>query len=170
MTPEQLMANIAKNSRALCTPEVMNRKASGVPQSMNYDADAWDSLYLSEASTSSAPSTPQTSTPLNVSNTRMPKAIVESIKAEPLDIANPLDKIDTSKFNIPKPAAPTTPAVSSNTGVDYGIIRAIINDCLEEKLKSLTSGALSEIVLKGGKIKLTDNKGNVYSARLEKEN
>lgn len=50
--------------------------------------------------------------------------------------------------------------------VDYSIIKAIINECLNERLQD--SGTLTSIGLKAGKITLVDNKGNVYQAKLEK--
>lgn len=54
--------------------------------------------------------------------------------------------------------------------VDYALIKSIINECLEEKLGNLMGGGtLKTISLNKGKIKLVDNKGNVFSAKLEFE-
>ena len=54
--------------------------------------------------------------------------------------------------------------------VDYALIKSIINECLEEKLGNLSLGGnLKAISLSKGKIKLVDNKGNVFSAKLEYE-
>ncbi len=65
----------------------------------------------------------------------------------------------------------STPSSSfANTGgVDYSIIKAIVNECLRDYGKTAIneSTQISTIALKEGKIKLVDNKGNVYSAKLE---
>ena len=58
--------------------------------------------------------------------------------------------------------------------VDYALIKTIIRECIEEKFNEMAErGLLNEgATLKGiglseGKIKLVDNKGNVFSAKLE---
>ena len=63
-------------------------------------------------------------------------------------------------------------AVGGN--IDYALIKSIINECLETKLNEmaqkglLTEGAtLKGIGLSEGKIKLIDNQGRVFSAKLE---
>lgn len=64
------------------------------------------------------------------------------------------------------------------SNVDYALIKTIINECLEEKLTEVLTelahkGVLNEgstlqgIGLSAGKIKLVDNKGNVFQAKLE---
>ena len=59
-------------------------------------------------------------------------------------------------------------------GIDYALIKMIVNECLETKLTEMAEkGLLNEsTTLKGiglseGKIKLIDNKGNVFQAKLE---
>ena len=56
------------------------------------------------------------------------------------------------------------------SGIDYSVIKAIVNECLNEYFKrplNESVGTLSGIGLKEGKIKLVDNKGNIFSANLE---
>lgn len=72
-----------------------------------------------------------------------------------------------------KPARTQTPSVGGG-GIDYALIKTIVNECLEQKLNEMAErGLLSEgTTLKGiglseGKIKLVDNKGNVFQAKLE---
>lgn len=64
--------------------------------------------------------------------------------------------------------APQTAPVQAQTasGIDYSVLRAIINDCLNNYFSS--KGTLETIQLSGGNIKLIDNKGNTYQAKLEK--
>lgn len=59
-------------------------------------------------------------------------------------------------------------------GIDYALIKTIVNECIENKLNEVfKNGLLNEgatlkgIGLSSGKIKIVDNKGNVYSAKLE---
>ena len=63
---------------------------------------------------------------------------------------------------------------AGGASVDYALIKTIISECLDEKLAEMSQkGMLNEgatlkgIGLSGGKIKLVDNKGNVFSAKLE---
>lgn len=63
---------------------------------------------------------------------------------------------------------------TGGAGIDYALIKTIINECLETKLNEMAErGLLNEgTTLKGiglseGKIKLVDNKGNVFQAKLE---
>jgi hypothetical protein len=59
-------------------------------------------------------------------------------------------------------------------GIDYALIKTIINECIDAKFNEMAQrGLLNEgttvkgIGLSNGKIKLVDNKGNVFSAKLE---
>ena len=72
-----------------------------------------------------------------------------------------------------RPARTQTPSAGGG-GIDYALIKTIINECIEQKLSEITErGLLNEgTTLKGiglseGKIKLVDNKGNVFQAKLE---
>ena len=63
---------------------------------------------------------------------------------------------------------------SASPGIDYALIKTIIKECIDEKFEEMSQkGLLNEgSVLKGiglskGKIKLVDNSGNVFSAKLE---
>ena len=49
--------------------------------------------------------------------------------------------------------------------IDYALRKAIINEAVETKLNDV--GTLKAIALTAGKIKLVDNKGNVFTAKLE---
>lgn len=67
-----------------------------------------------------------------------------------------------------------TEGTRGSAGIDYALIKTIVNECLEQKLGEMAErGLLNEgTTLKGiglseGKIKLVDNKGNVFQAKLE---
>lgn len=73
--------------------------------------------------------------------------------------------------------APTKAQIREQTGgggIDYALIKTIVNECIEAKFNEMAQrGLLNEgttikgIGLSNGKIKLVDNKGNVFSAKLE---
>lgn len=120
-------------------------------------------------------------TPQAVNKSKLPDFIKQSMMQNPIGInenASVLDNADLSRFE--KQMAPTqrvnevrqTPTYSQSS-IDYTIIKAIVNECLETKLKEFTQNQLNEntiksISLKSGKITLTDHQGNVYGAKLEK--
>lgn len=67
-----------------------------------------------------------------------------------------------------------TESVGGGPGIDYALIKTIVNECIEAKFNEMAQrGVLNEgttikgIGLSNGKIKLVDNKGNVFSAKLE---
>lgn len=56
---------------------------------------------------------------------------------------------------------------TNNNGIDYNVIRQIIEECIDRKLKNLNENVLKGIRLKEGKISLSAHNGNVYQANLE---
>lgn len=56
---------------------------------------------------------------------------------------------------------------ASTSGIDYNLIRQIIEECIDKKIKNLNESTIKGVRLKEGKIMLTDHSGNVYSAALE---
>lgn len=66
-----------------------------------------------------------------------------------------------------------TPQTSSNSNVDYTIIKAIVEECIKRNLDEIKQTILQESSLKrvrlgeGNKIQLVDNKGNLYESTLE---
>lgn len=68
----------------------------------------------------------------------------------------------------PQPQIPTGTA-----GVDYTIIKAIVEECIKRNIEEIKTSILQESSLKrvrlgeGNKIQLVDNKGNLYESTLE---
>lgn len=68
----------------------------------------------------------------------------------------------------PQPQIPTGTA-----GVDYTIIKAIVEECIKRNIEEIKASILQESSLKrvrlgeGNKIQLVDNKGNLYESTLE---
>lgn len=68
----------------------------------------------------------------------------------------------------PQPQIPT-----GTVGVDYTIIKAIVEECIKRNIEEIKASILQESSLKrvrlgeGNKIQLVDNKGNLYESTLE---
>ena len=102
---------------------------------------------------------------------KVPSFIQQSIAENPLEFSdNPLDRIPIPERPVREQVAQPTYAAAPQ--FDYSVMRAVINECLETKLKEhsmLTEGApIKNILLQAGKIKIVDNKGNIYEANLKK--
>ena len=84
-------------------------------------------------------------------------------------------RVEQALGNAPTPGKRSPIREQAGGGeIDYALIKTIVNECLEAKLGEMAQrGLLSEsatltgIGLKNGNIKLVDNKGNVYEAKLE---
>lgn len=114
----------------------------------------------------------------SITNSKIPNKIKESFLKQRIDTA-PISVLDEMSINASKqqinenkPLTQSQPQYNSNiNGIDYSIIRAIVNECLKEHLSKTTlneNTSLQTIVLKEGNISLVDNKGNIYKAKLEK--
>ena len=102
---------------------------------------------------------------------KVPSFIQQSIAENPLNFEdNPLDKIPIPERPIREQVVQASYAAAPQ--IDYSVMRAVINECLETKLKEhsmLTEGSpIKSILLQAGKIKIVDNKGNIFEANLKK--
>lgn len=139
--------------------------------------------------------------PARVKNTRMSSAILEDMVKHPIDTtALNAQKLESASGNLNENMdrfskmvagakmvdqraneldgkSPTKRQVTESVGgagIDYALIKTIINECIDAKFNEMAQrGLLNEgttvkgIGLSNGKIKLVDNKGNVFSAKLE---
>jgi len=140
--------------------------------------------------------------PERVKNTRMSSAILEDMVKHPIDTTalnaqmlesaaggNPANndrlmkmvsaakRVDARASELDGKGMPKrqiNEQVSVGGGIDYTLIKTIVNECIEAKFNEMAQrGLLNEgttikgIGLSNGKIKLVDNKGNVFSAKLE---
>ena len=174
-------------------------KLDADPESFG-DAAEWDKMFLSEAAyedngqrqqpvgTARGKAEAPVITQKSANRSRVPDFIKKSIMNESIDTTalsdNPLDRMDLSRFHkqestprqqvVEQVAIPQQTVVAS-TAVDYPLIRAIINECIDNKFKELgltkemlSENTLKSIHLKAGGIKLVDNSGNIFSAQLER--
>lgn len=85
-----------------------------------------------------------------------------------MDISLPKKQITEVKQNVNIPQSQYVPM---GNNIDYSIIKAIVNECLNEyfsKNMLNENTSLQTIALKDGNISLVDNKGNIFKAKLEK--
>lgn len=185
---KQQLEQILGKARDLCNPDgdrIIESYRGGYdsndPDPSNYDDyEQFDRMYLNEEE-SYQPKRVQTGKDIRYShataaNSRMPEKIKQSMLNEVIDVSALDNNSVLSGMNIPEGKRKQRPQVleqqyTQATGIDYSIIKAIVNECLNEYFskQQLNEGAtLKTIGLKAGSIRLVDNKGNVYSAKLEK--
>lgn len=168
-TPEQLSKIIEGRAKFLCSPEgermidKKGRRTNGAamndPDPSDYvsDANEWDNLYLSENYDE------------KVRESGFPDSVKRALTESRMrmDEGSVLDDIGV------RPAHNRTDYVHTpppSVGIDYSIIKAVVNECLNEYFSKRGDDAssLKTIGLKGGTITLVDNSGYIYKAKLEK--
>ena len=194
---KKLEAIIGGRARAMCSPEY-DRKlnefagrtntAGGAaydpnPSYYDYDADKFDAMYSATFERGLNETMGDLSyTNESVANSNLPEHIKQSLMTERIDVTGSGGLSVLDNMNIPQatPRKQVTerraPAASvalpqTSQSIDYSIIKAIFNECLNEhfsKQMLSESTSLQTIALKEGTISLVDNKGNVYKAKLEK--
>lgn len=119
---------------------------------------------------------------------KMPKEIVESIKSKPLvvkevtdDAMEELVKRVSPKMNISEETSKEKPKFSDymnkNTnqgGIDYSLIKLIVNDAIKESLSEMKKELLTEnnkgkklsYMKLGDSLQFLDSDGNLYEAKL----
>lgn len=113
---------------------------------------------------------------MNPINSKLPQAIVESMMNHQIDTSC----LDPNELNnVMKLVSQNTPQTKKQvikedkiiptvaSGIDYSLIKTIVEECIDRKLRELNENTLKGIKLKEGKIMLVDNSGNVFNATLE---
>lgn len=175
LSKDELARILNGKAAALCSPQAdrlmdsrraKNNEMNPPVSQYDDDADEFDAMFLSENAMS-----------LNGRKSGMPEAIVRSMTQNPLDESvnkSVLDdmKIDTKSSTRRQMIEHLQPSpVPQASGVDYSIIKAIVNECLNEYFSRKPineSTSLETIGLQNGNITLVDNKGNVFRAKLNK--
>lgn len=180
---KQQLAQILGKARDLCNPEgdrlIESYKSNNDPDPSSYDDyNEFDSMYLNEEEVPQQQRrAPQAKdmryNQATAANSRLPENIKQSMLNEVIDV-NPLADID-----IPQQKPQRKQQIREQQqyqqpqggNIDYSIIKAIVNECLNEYFSRQPlneNNSISTIGLKAGAIKIVDNKGNVYAAKLEK--
>lgn len=123
-------------------------------------------------------------------NCGLPKAILESMGNNPINTTTSEYSCESSVLDViaPKVITEQTTDTTYTTytqpmplytpqpqyiNIDYNYIRAIVNECIDTKLKQIKEEILNESSLKTirvageNKIQLIDNKNNLYESKLE---
>lgn len=118
----------------------------------------------------------------SIDSLNIPDVIKQSFLNESIDVsslADPTTKniraFDDIVESFAREASPSPQPIqedrmyyqTNNNGIDYNVIRQIIEECIDRKLKNLNENVLKGIRLKEGKISLSAHNGNVYQANLE---
>lgn len=188
ISKEQLASIISGRAKHLCNTEgdrliseyTINSKGKNPdPSNYDYDTDTFDRMYLStlDEDRESMDINYSTST---AANSKMPEHIKKSMLEQRIDTSvlgqtSVLDtlgvKVPSKKQRISQVTEQVAQVSPVTAGIDYSIIKAIVNECLKEyfsKQQLNESASLQTIGISNGTISLVDNKGNIFKAKLEK--
>lgn len=193
ISKEQLASIISGRAAQLCSPEGTRLIEShtgkqGIhsdfnnpdPSAYDDDAYAFDSMYLSSLDEGEDKDIQYSSS--SASNSRMPDHIKKSMLENRIDTSSlgqtsvldnlgikPQKRTQQRRQPIQEQTTPVSSAPQAS--VDYSIIKAIVNECLNEYFKKQPlneSATLKTIGIDKGVISLVDSSGNVFKAKLEK--
>ena len=191
---ENQLGAILSRSRQLCTPEAdkkLNQYKGATNGRLNEDvdpneySDEWDNWNYDDPNAvnenARKPMPTMQYDERSAGNSAMDPKILKSMMEQRIDTRTngsaALDSVTEKLARTPKPQMNEAmrqqnfvPQQSGGGNLDYNYLKYIIKECLNEYFANnqLNEGAtLKQIGLSGGKIKLVDNKGNIYSANLE---
>lgn len=145
--------------------------------------------FVQPTSLSNSPSANEIAqAPIRINNTKVPKAILESFKSNPINTNNMsstnsiLDTIGVPiTTNIQeqkkKPIIQEQQIVSSQS-IDYSLIKTIVEDCVKKSMSSMKKSLLNEGVLNsennlalmriGESFRFVTKNGDIFEAKLKK--
>lgn len=193
ISQQQLAQIISHNSKTLCSPKGQKKlnEMAGVMDFNNPEqvSDEWDNWNFDDPNTPTQSQTskkqPYYNQPLNenlLANSKLPDAIKQSMAQNFIDTSalgqglgdtSFLDNVAQKRrqqVNETYVPTQTTGQPQYQMGIDYNYLKHIISECIAEyfsKQPLNEQTTLKTIGLSEGKIKLVDNKGNVYGADLE---
>ena len=185
----KLSAIIAGHARTLCSPEgdklidsyKKSEQIKNTPSNIVNEAYGYDEINSREMSTINGQVNDIQYSYDSLISSKLPEHIKESFINQRIDVSGTggisvLDEIGVKpvkkKINELKTQPTTQPQYTPiGNNIDYSIIKAIVNECLNEyfsKNMINENTSLQTIALKNGNISLVDNKGNIFKAKLEK--
>lgn len=194
ISQEALASIISKNANGLCSPnadrmlnEQTKSKRGQVCEDLdpNNYSDEWDNFSLSDNTQPFEEGVARPSMQYSkesVKNSRLPEAIKQSMLNKHIDVSTNGDtsflsemvkkpqrkQVVTEQINTPAPTM-----VSS--GIDYSIIKAIVNECLKDYFNNnpiLAEGKSNDVKQityseKSNTIRIIKENGDVYGGKLE---
>ena len=195
---EQGLSTVLKNAKRLVNPSFDNYKKQSngiIPEAYNSDIDFMGTMEA-------VPSFNETRAIIgggSPNSSKLPKEILESMISSPIDTSaletkaraltgtgSILDTIMPELATSPSPTPTsrpqvmteqrvnTTPIVNGSIGIDYGVIKSLIDESIRRHLDEY-KGVLSEgknqntnmnIMSIGSKFQFIDSKGNIFEAKL----
>lgn len=194
ISQEALASIISKNANGLCSPNadrMLNEQAKSKREQVCEDldpnnySDEWDNFSLSDNTQPFEEGVARPSMQYSkesVKNSRLPEAIKQSMLNKHIDVSTNGDtsflsemvkkpqrkQVVTEQINTPAPTM-----VSS--GIDYSIIKAIVNECLKDYFNNnpiLAEGKSNDVKQityseKSNTIRIIKENGDVYGGKLE---
>lgn len=193
---QQALANIiAKNANGLCSPnasKMLNEQAKNMRGHAGNDidpndySDEWDNFSLSDDTQPFQEGVARPSMQYNsesVKNSNIPEAIKQSMLTKHIDVSTNGDtsflsemvKKPQRKQVVTEQANAATPVMAASAGVDYSIIKAIVNECLRDYFNNnpiLAEGKSNDVKQityseKSNTIRIIKENGDVYGGKLE---
>lgn len=194
ISQEALASIISKNANGLCSPNadrMLNEQAKSKRGQVCEDldpnnySDEWDNFSLSDNTQPFEEGVARPSMQYSkesVKNSRLPEAIKQSMLNKHIDVSTNGDTSFLSEM-VKKPQrkqvvteqinAPASTMVSS--GIDYSIIKAIVNECLKDYFNNnpiLAEGKSNDVKQityseKSNTIRIIKENGDVYGGKLE---
>ena len=193
---QQALANIiAKNANGLCSPnasKMLNEQAKNMRGKAGNDidpndySDEWDNFSLSDDTQPFQEGVARPSMQYNsesVKNSNIPEAIKQSMLTKHIDVSTNGDtsflsemvKKPQRKQVVTEQANTATPVMAASAGVDYSIIKAIVNECLRDYFNNnpiLAEGKSNDVKQityseKSNTIRIIKENGDVYGGKLE---
>ena len=170
----EAMAKILNNSRKLMTSEAQIK----INEAARTNGQSYDDYCSTDFLTESPQEVHYAEPVINSGKSKLPRAILESMTNNEIDCSS-LDPNGMSSLmkkmeeQMPK-TQPRREVVreeriipTSSNGFDYGVLKQIIEECIDKKFREMNESTLKGVKLKDGKISLIDNGGNVFQATLE---
>ena len=186
---EQMLKEVFNRASHLMSEEGQRKiEQARKNNSNNYDSEG---IYIQSSSSHNTRMNTPVATNTKPKNSGLPKAILESMSNKPINTATSEYSCESSVLDAIAPnviteqnTAPvyTQPYIQPTPqyapqpqypSIDYNYIRAIVNECIDAKLKQIKEEILNESSLKTirvageNKIQLIDNKNNLYESKLE---
>jgi hypothetical protein len=195
ISQQALASIIAKNANGLCSPnasKMLNEQAKNMRGRAGNDidpndySDEWDNFSLSDDTQPFQEGVARPSMQYNsesVKNSNIPEAIKQSMLTKHIDVSTNGDtsflsemvKKPQRKQVVTEQTNTATPVMAASAGVDYSIIKAIVNECLRDYFNNnpiLAEGKSNDVKQityseKSNTIRIIKENGDVYGGKLE---
>ena len=171
-----------KNAQKLMNDPTFNSKVNSY---VNEGAGRDGYVSSSPSRNQSATSDPMTYTPQQAVNSKLPKAILESMLNNPINMAagaSVLSNMDMEELEREVPAqlprrqmneSAPAPMMQPMGGIDSNYLKFLVKEAVKECMSEIKEELLAENTLKGfkvaggNKLMMVDSKGNLYEGEMK---